>query len=97
MSQRMPPLMIVLSTAWIGILGTLGISALMLKRLVVSTRAGISESNGIQAEVMGWILIGFALLGVLPWLDRHRFKRQIHALLVLGWIAGAAAYFVVRH
>lgn len=96
MRTRTPPLLIVLSTAWIGILGTLGVSALMLKRLTISTRVGISESSGIHAEVIGWILIGLALLGVLPWLDRHRFKRQIRALLLLGWIAGALAYFVVR-
>lgn len=97
MSTRPPSLLIILSTAWIGILGALGISALLHKQLAISTRVGLSQSSGMHAEVIGWSLIGFALLGVLPWLDRHRFKRQIHALLVLGWIAGAAAYFVVRH
>lgn len=97
MNARTPFLLIILSAAWIGILGTLGISALVLQRLSITTRIGISESSGWHAEISGWLLIGFALLGVLPLLDRHRFKRQIHALLVLGWVAGAAAYFVYKH
>lgn len=89
MRRRTDPLILTLCVVWVCVLGALGVSAIALQHLAIGTRTGISTSEGWSATVSGIGLIGFALLGVGPLLDGHRFRKHIIALLAVLWLVGS--------
>jgi hypothetical protein len=94
MKRKVDPLIWVLSLAWTAIWGGLGVSAIVLKSLSMSTRYGLSHHEGLEAVMRGAVLIGVALAGgALPFLHRNRFRKHIIALMVLCWLVGSAVLY----
>jgi len=89
MRRKIDPLILTLCVAWMTILGGLGISAIVQRQVSLGTRIGISTSDGFNATGVGIGLIGFALLGLLPLLDRNRFRSHALFLITIAWIVGS--------
>lgn len=91
--QRPDALIICLCIAWIAILGGLGLSAIIFEN--VTTKRGILI-EGVGAIVQGCFLIGFALIGFLPFLAPYPYRRLLIALLFGCWLVGSIAYIIYR-
>jgi len=97
MRRNIDPLILALCIVWIAILGWLGISAITQQHLSIGTRFGISTSGGRDADILGLILVGFALLGLVPLLDRNRFRKNIAFLIAACWLVGSAVVLYRWH
>jgi len=89
MRRKIDPLVGTLCVAWIAILGGLGISAIIRRQVSLGSRIGVSTSDGYGATIVGIGLIGFALLGLLPLLEGHRFRSHAIFLIAITWIVGS--------
>lgn len=96
MRRKLDPLILALCIAWIAILGGLGISAIAQEHLAIGTRLGVSTSEGLSATISGVILIGFALLGLLPTLDGNRIRRIVLAFAAVLWLFGSLVVLLWR-
>jgi hypothetical protein len=94
--QRPDALITFLCIAWIVILGGLGLSAIILESVTISTKVGLSHSEGLAAIVEGCIFIGFALIGFLPFLAPYPSRRFLIALLFGFWLVGSIAYIIYK-
>jgi hypothetical protein len=95
-NQRPDALIIFLCFAWIVILGGLGLSAIIFESISITTKTGVSHSEGLGAAIQGSLLIGFALIGVLPFLATNAYKRHVCAALFSAWLAGSVIYLIYR-
>ncbi len=95
-NQRPDALITCLCVAWIVILGGLGLSAIIFESVTISTKVGLSHSEGLAAIVQGCFFIGFALIGFLPFLASNPFRRLLIALLFGCWLAGSIIYLLTR-
>lgn len=95
-NQRPDALITCLCIAWIVILGGLGLSAIIFESISISTKTGVSHSEGLDAVIQGCLLISFALIGVLPFLATNAYKRHICTLLFAVWLAGSVIYLIYR-
>jgi hypothetical protein len=92
LGNKLHPIEWVGSIVWVTFWGSLGYTAIAEQSITLGGRTGISYSEGLSAVVLGFFLIGAALVGI-SWLLRvHPFKRQLQAVLFAGWFCVALIY-----
>ena len=83
------------SIAWAIFWGTLAYIAISERNITLGGRLGISHTEGLAAVLLGFVLLGSALVGV-GWLLRlHPFKRLLQLFLFLGWLCSAVVYISI--
>mgnify|MGYP003462440824 FL=1 len=90
--NQLHPIEWVGSIAWAMFWGALAYLAISERSITLGGRLGVSHTEGLAAVLLGFLLLGGALVGV-GWLLRlHPFKRLLQLLLFLGWLCSAIVY-----
>ena len=80
---------------WIILWGSLSYIALTERSITLGSKyAPPSHSEELSAVIIGFGLLGMALLGIWALLRLHPFKRLLEALMFIGWLSSAIIYIV---
>jgi hypothetical protein len=82
-----------LTILWIAVFGSLSYIALTERSITLGGKGGLHHSAGLSAVIMGFMLLGAALLGVSLLFSLHAFERLLQLLLFLGWLGSIIIYF----
>jgi hypothetical protein len=82
-----------LTILWIVVFGSLSYIAFTERSITLGGKGGFHHSDGLSAVIMGFILLGAALLGVGLLFSLHAFERLLQLLLFLGWLGSIIIYF----
>ena len=92
LGNKLHPIEWVGSIAWAVFWGALAYLAITERSITLGGRLGITHYEGLAVVLLGFLLLGGALVGV-GWLLRlHPFKRLLQLLLFLGWLCSAIVY-----
>ncbi len=68
--------------------------AISQESITLGGKGGIKHSEGLSAVLEGFMLIGFSLLGVLPFLAGNGFRRLLTVLIFISWFIGSIVYLI---
>ncbi|MDQ9170448.1 hypothetical protein Q8A64_08490 [Oxalobacteraceae bacterium R-40] len=91
---KVQPLVKVMAAIWILCFASLAFIALIEQEITLggSRSGGTSHSEGLEAVITGFVLIGLALLGFSPLIEYNRWKHQLRILAVVIWLSFCIGY-----